>query len=71
MSNFESDEMKLCKEVLGLYEREAFREIWDKDCIPFVVQRDKQECDYPNKCAHSYRVNLILHKSKVVSAFLG
>ena len=71
MLKFEPDEVRLCREVLGLYEQVAIREIKNRDCFPFVARRDRDEIPYPNKCAHSYRVNLALYRGKVVNSWVG
>ncbi len=68
---FETDEIKLCKMVLGLRENEAYQLIREYDCLPFTVKRDRNEIDYTTKCAHSYRVNMVVSHNRVVSVFLG
>ena len=70
-NNFESDELRLCREVMGLFEREAVSTVYRNGCFPFVVKREREDISYPNKTAHSYRVNLVIRKGRVISTFVG
>jgi hypothetical protein len=71
LNKFVPDEERLCKQVLGMRENDAHYLIKEYECVPFTAKRDKINFDYSNKCAHSYRVNLVVLKNRVLNAYLG
>lgn len=69
--HFESDEQRLSREVMGMPEKQARRLIEREGLLSFVEKRDKEEFKNNSLCGHSYRINLHIHKGKVVNTSIG
>lgn len=68
---FRTDEALLCRAVINMTENQAIKEIERRYCLAFVAERDRSIFEPTTKTAHSYRVNLVVKRGKVVSAFIG
>lgn len=64
-------ENEIARDCYGLTKSEAVRLIRDHDLIVRILQEDKNEYAVNNKTYHSYRLNLVIRKNKVVGVSIG